>query len=337
MLLNWLIKQQYSIGWAQLFLRPFSWLFAVIVAIRRWAYQQGYLQQSHLAVPVIVVGNIQVGGTGKTPFTLYLAHALQSAGWHPVIISRGYPLQIHPPMQVSAAHPASEVGDEPCLLAKRSGVPVWVGRQRLACAQAALQAHPDCRVILSDDGLQHYALGRDIECVVIDATRGWGNQTLLPAGPLREPLSRLKHSQALILHGTSNLQSLPANIAQFSMQLQPSTLVYSIDDTKHTLLIQDLIGKKIAAVAGIGHPERFFKTLRQLGLHCSEHAFPDHYDFSATDLNLAAEIILVTEKDAVKCQGLNHGKIYALAVDAVIHPNLLDWLIPQLTHAKEAI
>lgn len=337
MLLNWLIKQQYYLGWAQLFLRPFSWLLALIVAIRRTAYQQGYLPQTDLSVPVIVVGNIQVGGTGKTPFVLYLAHALQAAGWHPVIISRGYPLQIHPPMQVRAEHQASQVGDEPCLLAKRSGVPVWVGRQKLACAQAALQAHPNCRVILSDDGLQHYALARDIECVVIDAMRGWGNQTLLPAGPLREPLSRLKQSQALILHGTFNLPSLPANIPQFSMQLQPNSQVYSIDDPKNTLSIQDLQDKKIAAVAGIGHPERFFNTLRQLGLHCNEYAFPDHHAFSANDLNIEAEIILVTEKDAVKCQGLNRGKIYALAVDALIHPNLLDWLIPQLTHAKEAI
>ena len=198
---HWLQNHWYRITPLHLILFPVSMMFRVLVALRRDMYRNGMLASDQLLLPVIVVGNINVGGTGKTPLTLALAQQLVEHGWHPLIVSRGFGGKAQLPQQVSAASDALQVGDEPLLMARRDICPVWVGRDRARTARAALQAHPQCDVVLCDDGLQHYRLQRDVEIAVVDGVRGFGNGLLLPAGPLREPESRLQEVDAVVVNG----------------------------------------------------------------------------------------------------------------------------------------
>jgi tetraacyldisaccharide 4'-kinase len=292
-------------------LLPLSWLFRGIVAIRRLLYRRKILSSVALPVPVIVVGNLTVGGSGKTPLTLWLAQNLRERGWHPGIISRGYGGEggeldaIRPVVPTSEA---SVVGDEPLLLARRSGVPVFVGRDRVAAGNALLAAHPECDVLVSDDGLQHYRLERCVEVAVFDR-RGTGNGQLLPAGPLREPMRRLSEVTAVVLNGgaaKTNTASLAdaAGVPRFSMRLIGQRFI-ALSDSQKTCSAEDLKGKSLHALAGIGDPSRFFSQLSGLGLEFSPHPFPDHQAYSAEDLSFARDgVLLMTEKDAVKCSGL---------------------------------
>lgn len=281
-----------------------------------------------LPVPVIVVGNITVGGAGKTPLTIALATALRQAGWQPGIVSRGYGGENSAPRPVMPDASPAEVGDEPILLARRSGVPVWVGRDRAAAGRALLAAHPEVNLMLCDDGLQHYRLGRDIELAVFDG-RGAGNGWRLPLGPLREPLARLREVDAVICNGLPEAR-LPSDVPRFDMCLQPGRF-YRLDDPGQRAVAADFSGKKLYALAGIGDPGRFFRTLDGLGLVCETHPFPDHHAYVAADLTFAGDgILLMTEKDAVKCAGLTAGETWVLPVEAELSPALIELIVEKL-------
>ncbi len=286
-------------------------------------YRVKLLRSYRVPVPVIVVGNISVGGTGKTPCVLWLVKYLQQQGWQPGIISRGYGGHVTRPLAVMPQGNPVELGDEPVLLARRSGCPVWVGRDRVAAAQALLESHPDCNVLVSDDGLQHYRLVRDVELAVVDGARLFGNRMLLPSGPLRESVSRLNTVDAVVVNQSETATGqIATNGQEFSMQLQGQVL-YNLSHPAEQIDVKSLQGKQLHAVAGIGYPERFFTHLRQLGLLFEAHSFPDHYVYEKDDLCFQnSDAILMTEKDAVKCAGLGLENAWVLAVDAIIDPAL---------------
>ena len=321
-------------------LLPLSWLFLLLVSLRRSLFRCGALRSFALPVPVIVVGNLTVGGSGKTPLVIWLLERLREQGWQPGVISRGYGGTASAVQSVSATSLAVEVGDEPLLLAHRSGVPVFVGRDRVAAGQALLAAHPECNVIVSDDGLQHYRLQRSVELAVFDA-RGAGNAQLLPAGPLREPLGRLSGVTAVVWNGCPETLTARAAHAlpQFAMQLVGARFV-ALNDAQHFCTADALRGKRLYALAGIGDPARFFAQLATLGLECEAHPFADHHCYSAADLAFAHDgVLLMTEKDAVKCAAICAeiplGEAWVLPVEAEInaaadHAGLLETILEKL-------
>ena len=314
--LMWYEPQLALVFWL---LVPLSWLFLLIVLLRRVLYQWGALPSHRLAVPVIVVGNLTVGGSGKTPFVLWLVGKLRDAGWQPGIISRGYGGTTVGIQSVRLDSPSTEVGDEPLLLARRSGVPVVVGRDRVAAGRALLLAHPACNVIISDDGLQHYRLQRAVEVVVFDG-RGAGNAHILPVGPLREPLGRLASATAVIWNGCPEWRAARAaqGLPQFAMRLVGSNFV-ALANGQQRCTPPDLHGKRLYAIAGIGDPNRFFSQLEALGLCFEARPFPDHHAYQAADLAFAHDgVLLMTEKDAVKCAALALGEAWVLPVEASI-------------------
>ncbi len=311
-------------------LLPLAALFAAVAAARRLAWKTGLLRSRHPGVPVIVVGNITAGGTGKTPLVLWLACFLQDSGRCPAIISRGYGAAHSDPRPVPADGSAADYGDEPCLMARRAGCPVWVGADRAATAAAMRRAHPGVDVILSDDGLQHYRLARDFEIAVIDGARGLGNGWPLPAGPLRESPSRLAEVDAVVINGDDATGAFPRALP---MRLQG-------DRFRNLRLPQQVVtaahfrGMSVHAVAGIGNPQRFFDHLRGLGLECSAHAFPDHHAYRAADLAFGDDApVVMTEKDAVKCATFATDDYWALIVDAEVDARLGDLVTARLSQA----
>lgn len=308
---------------------PLSWLFGIIAALRRKAYANAWLKSGRLPVPVVVVGNLIAGGAGKTPLTLNLVAQLRAAGRRPGIVSRGYGGQGEV-REVTVAEDPAQVGDEPLLLAARSGVPVFVGRKRFEAGQALLAAYPQIDVLVCDDGLQHYALARDVEVVVSDR-RGFGNGYLLPAGPLREPPTRLKTVDACVVHAGAEAPG-----AAFEMDLLPGPF-YSLNDSALLGEPGDWSGRRVHAMAGIGHPERFFDTLRSLGIDFESHPFPDHYAYRAHDLAFAqGAVLLMTEKDAVKCRPFYRGEAWVLPVTAHVSPALTALVLERIGNGRQA-
>jgi len=318
----------YRITALHLVLLPVSWLFGALAATRRALYRYNIFTRTQLNVPVVIVGNISVGGTGKTPLTLALAAQLIAHGKHPVIISRGYGGSAHQAQAVTPNSTAQQVGDEPLLMAQRNLCPVWIGENRVATAHAALAAHPECDVILCDDGLQHYRLQRDVEIVVVDAARQFGNQFLLPAGPLREPVSRLKSVAAIVYNGGTQA----ASAKQFAMQLQ-GEIFYNLLTPSQTATANQLQGLRCHAIAGIGNPERYFAALKKLGLSCTNHAFADHHAYRAEELNFSdCDALLLTEKDAVKCAPFADARYWVLRVEAQISPAFIELILRKMQH-----
>jgi tetraacyldisaccharide 4'-kinase len=321
-------------------LLPLSWLFAALAGPRRRLYRGGVLKSARLPTPVIVVGNITVGGSGKTPLTLALVEALRARGRHPGIISRGHGRTTGQTRPVRPDDDPLRVGDEALLLARKSGVPVYVGADRAAAGRALLQAHPQCDVLVSDDGLQHYRLQRDAEIALFDA-RGAGNGHLLPAGPLREPLSRLASVDAVVWNGqppvalvTDVVQRKAPGVKTFQMRLAAQPFV-ALDDPARVCEAAGLAGKKLYALAGIGHPERFFAQLAALGLSFTPRAFPDHHPYVAADLEFArGGTLLLTEKDATKCAGLFPGQAWVLPVRAELDPSLVEEILDKINGRK---
>ena len=316
---------------------PLSLLFGALAGLRRLLFALGIKQAQRLPVPVIVVGNVFVGGTGKTPFAIWLIEALRAAGYTPGVISRGYGGGAGASVEVTAVSMAAQVGDEPLLIVQRTGVPLVVGRRRVAAGLALLAAHPEVDVIISDDGLQHYALARDIEIVLSD-TRGAGNGWLLPAGPLREPASRRRDFSVLNVGSSSG--AAPAGV--HAMQLQADEAVQLAPPcARRALATMGEGGSRLAAVAGIGNPGRFFATLQGAGLVFSAHPLPDHYDFAGNPFaGLAADVILITEKDAVKCRAIeairNDPRIWVVPVTARIDGALAEHIVEKLRERPTA-
>jgi len=319
-------------------LLPISLLFRVAATLRRGSYRAGLASTVRLPVPVIVVGNITAGGTGKTPLTLWLAAVLSAQGRSPGIVCRGYGGAARAPQPVRPDSDPYACGDEAVLLAQRSGCPVWIGANRPAAARALLAAAPGCDVVLSDDGLQHYALARDVEICVVDGERGFGNGWPLPAGPLREQPSRLAVVDAVVINdGDGHRAPLPAirrlNAQCHGMKLEPRGF-WNLQHTDRRVGVEHFRGRRVHAVAGIGNPGRFFRQLRDMGLEINAHAFPDHHAYTVADLAFAGtDAVLMTEKDAVKCQRFAPETCWAMAVDAVPDAGLSELVMRKLKAA----
>lgn len=303
---------------------PISKLFQLIIGFRFALFVLGFKSQTKLDVPVIVVGNIFLGGTGKTPMVIWLVQRLTLAGWRPGVISRGYAADAAITTEVGSASIASEVGDEPLLIALRADCPVMVGRNRVAAARALLLAHPDVNIIISDDGLQHYALARDVEILMFDQ-RGVGNGWLLPAGPLRETAQRRRDFTVLNAPVGVNAFGIGSDVVH--MQLMPDKL-FCLSAPEQIMALTEIKGKRIAAAAGIGNPERYFAMLRRAGLDFESLPLNDHHMFSAKSFcDIDADIILITEKDAVKCRQIaelrSDVRIWVVPVNAQLSTDLL--------------
>jgi len=277
-------------------LRPISWLYCAIVICRRWAYLLKIKKTETIAAPVIVVGNLTVGGTGKTPLVTWLTNYLKDHGYQPGIISRGYGGKArHWPQQVRPDGDPVAVGDEAILISKRTACPMAVGPERLVSGRELLHYHPGCNVIISDDGLQHYALYRDIEVAVIDGKLRFGNGYCLPAGALRENIKRLKKVDFIVTNGDAEQD-------EYGMYYR-LTDACSLQDSRQSRPIEQFKGQQVHAVAGIGNPDRFFNQLSEMGIDVIAHPFPDHYFYKEDDLVFDDDKpILMTEKDAVKCK-----------------------------------
>ena len=307
-------------------LLPVGLLFFGIVAVRRAFYRAGVLKSTTLPVPVVVIGNITAGGAGKTPLTIWLVRALQAAGHHPGVVSRGHGRDDDAVRKVGAGATAAEVGDEPLLIHRRAGCPVVVGRDRVAAARALLAAHPGCDVIVADDGLQHYRLARDVEVVVCDG-RGVMNGWPLPAGPLREPVSRLREADALVLNGRCTVAV--QGVAVFRMDLEGARF-HRLDDPAQSCAPSELAGKRLHALAGIGDPARFFAHLEGLGLSCETHEFPDHHRYAGADFPREGDAIVTTEKDAVKFPADLPLPVWVLPVAARLEPDLAQFVVERI-------
>lgn len=306
-------------------LRPLSLLYKAVVQGKREAFLAGRTDSYRAPVPVIVVGNITLGGTGKTPMILWLIEHCQSLGLRVGVISRGYGAKpLHYPWRVNAGQSAAEAGDEPLLIAQRSGVPVVIDPDRRRAAQALLTAEP-VDLLLCDDGLQHYRLARDLELVLIDAARGLGNRRCLPEGPLREPAERLNSVDACLHNGAE------ADGADFfAFTLAPEALVH-LRSGRHEPLDYWPANSAVHAVAGIGNPQRFFTTVEGLNWRPIKHPFADHAALSADDLAFSpAYPVLMTEKDAVKCQAFAQDHWWYLKVGVKPSPAFVAWFDDQL-------
>lgn len=311
---------QRKAAWLWLLL-PISWLYGLLVFLRRQVYRLGMLSSFRAPVPVMVIGNVTVGGSGKTPLIITLVNYLQKQGVEVGVISRGYGGDTSQmPALVTKESLPSIVGDEPCLIVNTTAAPMAVCPDRKQAITTLLNAHPDLQLIIADDGLQHYALQRDIEWIVVDVARGFGNEQLLPTGFLREPIARLKNA-TVIYHEKPNVVSASndsGNLAQrLTMQLQPDELYPLLSDdelvelnaAKSAIPLSSKVvpsqGDKVHAISGIGYPQRFFATLSTLGFDVIGHPYPDHHNFSLSELLQYTEHpMIVTTKDAVKIRTL---------------------------------
>ena len=305
-----------------------SWIYGLVVSVRRHLYQWGLLKQVRLPVPVLVVGNLIVGGAGKTPVAISIAQQLKDLGWRPGIISRGYGRKVPGVRAVGVGDSPQYVGDEPLLYAQQ-GFPVFVGEKRAAAGRALLVANPGVNILIADDGLQHLVLARDIEVVVFDQ-RGVGNGHCLPLGPLREPLTRLNDPlvRGTIIQGAPDQSGWPVK-PRFELSLIPDA-VYRLNQPDQKSLLKDFAGQSVLAIAGIGNPERFFNMLRDAGMKVEGLKFPDHHDFQAKDIPPTVLPVMMTEKDAVKCRNFadRHDNWFVVPVSACFTPALplAEWL-----------
>ena len=335
----------YQGHWLGTLLAPLGGLYCAIARLRRWAYARGWLASHAVSVPVIVVGNLTVGGTGKTPLVLWLAEHLIARGERPGIVLRGYGAPggergsargsgqeygqrdaqgsktarggktARRPRRVTDDADPSEFGDEAVLLAQRARCPVVVGRDRVAAARVLVEEF-GCNRVLSDDGLQHERLRRQLEILVVDGLRGFGNGRCLPAGPLREPIARRHEVDLVIGNGGPGADGI-ANTDGFQMQLEPGAAV-NLRDPACQRTLASWVGQPVTAVAGIGHPQRFFALLRGFGLEIEPRPYPDHHRFSAADLeHWPKGPVLMTEKDAVKCRAFAGPDQWFVPVTAV--------------------
>ena len=307
-------------------LRPLEWLYRRVVQGKRRAFLAGEGDIYRAPVPVVVVGNVTVGGTGKTPMILWLIERCRARGLRVGVVSRGYgatPPQL--PWRVRAEDPAEQAGDEPLLIVQRTGVPLVIDPQRARAVQALL-AQETLDLILCDDGLQHYRLARDLELVLVDAARGLGNGRCLPAGPLREPAERLTEVDAVLRNGAAE-----DDAQGYALQLRPTALV-NLRSGERAALDHFPPGQRVHAVAGIGNPQRFFNTLEALNWRPIAHPFADHASYSPEALQFSPALpLLMTEKDAVKCRAFAAADWWYLAVEAAPSAAFVAWFDRELT------
>ncbi len=322
--------------WFSLLLLPLAWLYQFVTSLRRYAYSFGLLKSYQASVPVIVVGNITVGGTGKTPMVIWLVEFLRQQGFKPGVVSRGYGTVAKMPQLVSKESKPAQVGDEPLLIHWKTHCPVVVCQKRVLAVQALLEWHPDCDVIISDDGLQHYALSRQIEIAMLDERRRCGNRLLLPAGPLREPARRLQMVDFVVMTCVQKQASSNPQIGSVfvNMELTPDKL-YALHDPSQTVDFGLFKDRVIHAIAGIANPQRFFTTLRAMKLRFFSHDFPDHYCFTEQDLSFGENsVVVMTEKDAVKCRLFARDNLFALSVSAQLPVSFGEQLLERLLKRK---
>lgn len=301
-----------------LWLAPLSMLYGTVMGFRSLLYRLGLRHRIKVGAPVVVVGNLTVGGTGKTPLVAWLSSHLAACGMRVAIVSRGYGGRARGVMRVTVHSRPSEVGDEPLLLARRAAATVFIGRDRVAAAQEAVRDGAD--IVVCDDGLQHLALVRNCEIVVIDGQRGFGNGCLLPRGPLRELPRRLRRVNAVVMNGAAVAPGfeLPRFVTHtlFSMSVRPSD-ARPVAGSGALRALSSFRGSGVHAVAAIGNPRRFFDTLREAGLTVYEHPMPDHHSFKSGDLNFGDSLpVLMTEKDAVKCAPFADDRCWYVPVTA---------------------
>ncbi len=308
-LARWFQDAWYKEMYVSTWIMPFSLIYVDFVRLRRFLYRTRILKSRALPVPVVVVGNITVGGTGKTPLVIWLANLLREQGLKPGVISRGYGgATKEKPVVVRADSDPDQVGDEPLLIVRHTGCPMVVCADRVAAGRRLLQLN-DCDVVICDDGLQHYALRRDVEIAVIDGQRRFGNGYCLPAGPLREPIERLREVDLVIVNGEATEEG------EYSMRFEGGQAVNL--KTGEAVELAQFKGKDCHAVAGIGNPRRFFDLLKAAGLQVRAHAFPDHHRFETDDIDFKGDApVLMTEKDAVKCQSFASDRHWCVPIRA---------------------
>lgn len=306
---------QEKLRWWNYLLVPFTVIFAGIVLVRRTLYRVGLLQQVKNNVPVIVVGNISVGGVGKTPLVVFLAQLLKKQGFRPGIVSRGHGGDNRFCNEVLPHSDPVIVGEEAVLIARRTGCPMVTGRNRPEAVQTLMALHA-CDIIISDDGMQHYRLHRDIEIAVIDGARRFGNRLCLPAGPLREPVERLAEVDFIVTNGE-------AARGEYRMGLAPMKLQNIVDPT-YCRSLDSWRGKTVHAVAAIGNPQRFFNDLTKAGLNVLPSEYPDHYYYKAKDVTFPDALpVIMTEKDAVKCLDFANDRLWSLPVQAELSDSFI--------------
>jgi tetraacyldisaccharide 4'-kinase len=323
----WIERHWRSITPVSALLYPVSLLYGAVAASRRTG-----ANPATLPVPVVVIGNVTAGGTGKTPLALWLAAELRERGFHPGIVCSGYGGSQNAPQAVTPESDPRKCGDEAVLLARRSNSPVWAGADRVASARGLLAAE-GCDVVLCDDGLQHHALARDAEICVVDGARGFGNGWLLPAGPLREPVSRIESVDAVVVNGDAahpSISRLPASARRYGMRLEGREFRNLLNPAL-VAGAEHFRGKRVHAIAGIGDPGRFFRHLQEMGLDFTAHPFPDHYPYTASSVEFPdADAVLMTEKDAVKCRRFANENHWELPVDTTLDSALADLVVRKL-------
>jgi tetraacyldisaccharide 4'-kinase len=312
-------------------LLPFSLLYGGVSLIRRRLYKWGILKSWQAPIPVIIVGNLSVGGNGKTPLVIYLIEQLSARGYRVGVVSRGYGSHsMHYPLIVTDQISTDQAGDEPYLIYQRTHVPLAIAPKRVEAVKQLITDYP-LDIIIADDGLQHYALQRKIEIAVIDGKNGFGNGWWLPAGPMRETAKRLKSVDVIVTNGKLQVPiSLPNNIPIFNMQLKPAKAINLLTGEQRD--IKQL--KHIHALAGIGYPERFFTMLQAMGINIEkQYPFPDHHAFTPQQLLPLADetqVLLMTEKDAVKCHAFALANWWYVPVDAQLDEHFIDNICKKL-------
>lgn len=314
-------------------LLPLSWLYCFIVIVRRKLYQLNIIKSYGNRVPVVVIGNIVVGGSGKTPLLIAISEYLQKKGYAPGVVSRGYGGNISGVHQVMAGDSAQLVGDEPLMISQRTKIPVVVGADRVAAIDYLI-ANNHCDIVLSDDGLQHYRMQRDFEIAVLDSSRRYGNGFCLPAGPLRERISRLNTVDILVYNDTDDSAREDCS---YVLQVAGVEQLNKDAGSDANRTITSFSDKPVHAVAGIGNPARFFRQLQQNGIKTIDHAYPDHHDYQQGDFSgWENECIIMTEKDAVKCLHLSLPDAWVMTVEAVftdtLESRLSSDLLPLMDH-----
>ena len=308
-------------------LRVLEPLYALLAASRRALYRAGVLRSVRVSVPVVVVGNVTAGGTGKTPLTIALVEALRALGFAPGVVSRGHGGSVMEPTMIRAEHGPALVGEEPYLIARTTRLPVAVGADRVAAAHLLVDANVD--VVVADDGLQHHRLARDLEICVIDGERRFGNGRLLPAGPLREPAQRAAACDFRVCNGGTPAAS------EIAMTLEGDEAVALKSGERRRL--SDFTAARAHAIAGIGNPPRFFAMLRAAGIEVVEHTFPDHHSYAAADVRFGDDLpVLMTEKDAVKCEAFADARHWFVPVRACLPVAFFEAVAARIRMTKNA-